>query len=72
MKTFWVLGKGVPASQAFLMSDLIQAGVPQGTTPSLQRQTSHHSSLAAVVLGMMQASKRSTLQPITRMYIIHN
>lgn len=68
MQTFWVLGKGVPASQG-MMNDLMQAGVPQVTSPSLQRQTSQHSSLAAVVFGMMQASKRTTIPPTTRKYI---
>lgn len=58
MVTYWVLGKGVSSSQ--LMSPVpIPAGIPQVQTPSLQRQTSHHSSLAAVVYGMIQASKRN-------------
>ncbi|XP_037049946.1 adenylyl cyclase 78C isoform X2 [Bradysia coprophila] len=60
MNTFWVLGKGISPSQ-LVGSGPIQAGVPQAQTPSLQRQTSHHSSLAAVVFGMMQASKRTTI-----------
>ncbi len=65
MNTFWVLGKGISPSQ--LVGGPVQAGVPQAQTPSLQRQTSHHSSLAAVVFGMMQASKRTTINT-TREY----
>lgn len=64
MNTFWVLGKGISPSQ-LVGSGPMQAGAPQ--TPSLQRQTSHHSSLAAVVFGMMQASKRTTIST-TREY----
>ncbi|XP_049548441.1 adenylyl cyclase 78C [Anopheles darlingi] len=60
MLTYWVLGKNVSASQ-LTSPALVPAGVPQAQTPSLQRQTSQHSSLAAVVFGMMQASKRSNL-----------
>ena len=60
MLTYWVLGKNISASQ--LMSPQpVPAGIPQAQTPSLQRQTSHHSSLAAVVYGMMQASKRNNM-----------
>ncbi|XP_053697549.1 adenylyl cyclase 78C [Sabethes cyaneus] len=60
MLTYWVLGMNVSASQ-ITSPALMPAGVPQAQTPSLQRQTSQHSSLAAVVFGMMQASKRSNL-----------
>ncbi|XP_058056214.1 adenylyl cyclase 78C [Anopheles bellator] len=60
MLTYWVLGKNVSASQ-LASPAMLPAGVPQAQTPSLQRQTSQHSSLAAVVFGMMQASKRSNL-----------
>uniref|UniRef100_A0AAG5CQR2 adenylate cyclase n=1 Tax=Anopheles atroparvus TaxID=41427 RepID=A0AAG5CQR2_ANOAO len=60
MLTYWVLGKNVSVSQ-LTSPALVPAGVPQAQTPSLQRQTSQHSSLAAVVFGMMQASKRSNL-----------
>lgn len=58
MLTYWVLGMNVSASQ-LTSPALMPAGVPQVQTPSLQRQISQHSSLAAVVFGMMQASKRS-------------
>ncbi|XP_062563434.1 adenylyl cyclase 78C [Armigeres subalbatus] len=58
MLTYWVLGMNISASQ-LTSPALMPAGVPQVQTPSLQRQTSQHSSLAAVVFGMMQASKRS-------------
>uniref|UniRef100_A0A182Y4R7 adenylate cyclase n=1 Tax=Anopheles stephensi TaxID=30069 RepID=A0A182Y4R7_ANOST len=60
MLTYWVLGKNISASQ-LTSPALVPAGVPQAQTPSLQRQTSQHSSLAAVVFGMMQASKRSNI-----------
>lgn len=53
-----VLGKGDNIISPSLM---MPAGVPQAQSPSLQRQSSHHSSLAAVVLGMMQASKRNNI-----------
>lgn len=69
MTTYWVLGKGVSASQAISPGPM-QAGIPQSQTPALQRQTSHHSSLAAVVFGMMQASKRSTNINTTRKFMI--
>uniref|UniRef100_A0A182PM80 adenylate cyclase n=1 Tax=Anopheles epiroticus TaxID=199890 RepID=A0A182PM80_9DIPT len=66
MLTYWVLGKNISASQ-LTSPALVPAGVPQAQTPSLQRQTSQHSSLAAVVFGMMQASKRSNINT-TREY----
>lgn len=59
MTTYWVFGKGVAVSQ-IVQHGPMQAGIPQAQTPSLQRQSSHHTSLAAVVYGMMQASKRTT------------
>lgn len=67
MTTYWVLGKGISPSQ-LVGAGPVQAGAPQAQTPSLQRQTSAHSSLAAVVFGMMQASKRTTINT-TREYI---
>lgn len=66
MSTYWVLGKNESASR-LTSPTICPAGVPSCTTPSsmsLQRQTSHHSSLAAVVYGIMQATKRNT--PSTR------
>lgn len=60
MTTYWVLGKGVSPSQMIVPSQM-PAGVPQAQIDALQRQTSQHSSLAAVVFGMMQASKRTNL-----------
>lgn len=65
MTTYWVLGKGISASQ-IMSPGPMQAGIPQAQSQSLQRQTSHHSSLAAVVFGMMQANKRSTNINATR------
>lgn len=67
MTTYWVLGKGVSASQ-IISPGPTAAGIPQSQTPSLQRQTSHHSSLAAVVFGMMQATKRTNINSTTRKY----
>lgn len=72
MQTYWVLGKGMSAAQ-FLENEPQQAGAPLKTTSScsptsLLRQTSQHGSLAAVVFGMMQASKRNLLPPTTRTY----
>lgn len=67
MQTCWVLGKGVAATQ-YVAHEPQQAGAPQVTTPSLQRQTSHHSSLAAVVFGMMQASKRNVVPAASRRF----
>lgn len=68
MFTYWVLGKNESVSR--LTSPTIgPGGVPSTTTPSsmsLQRQTSNHSSLAAVVFGIMQATKRNT--PSTRKF----
>ncbi|XP_031625938.1 adenylyl cyclase 78C isoform X2 [Contarinia nasturtii] len=58
MTTYWVFGKGVSVNQ--ILPGPVQAGIPQATSPSFQRQVSHHTSLAAVVYGMMQASKRTT------------
>lgn len=65
MTTYWVLGKGVSANQ--MMSPM--GGVPSDHSPSLNRQTSHHSSLAAVVFGMMQATKRSANINTTRKFV---
>lgn len=65
MTTYWVLGKGIPANQITSPGPM-QAGIPQAQSQSLTRQTSHHSSLAAVVFGMMQANKRSTNINATR------
>lgn len=64
MTTYWVLGKGVSANQ---MISPMQAGVPQAQSPSLNRQTSHHCSLAAVVYGMMQAQRSSNIN-VTRKF----
>lgn len=65
MTTYWVLGKGVSANQVTSPGP-IQAGVPQSQIASLSRQTSHHSSLAAVVFGMIQANKRNSNINTTR------
>jgi adenylate cyclase 8 len=64
MFTYWVLGKNESISR-LTSPTICPAGIPSTTTPtSLQRQTSNHSSLAAVVYGIMQATKRNT--PSTR------
>jgi len=66
MMTYWVLGKNESISR-LTSPTICPAGMPLSTTPtsnSLQRQTSAHSSLAAVVYGIMQATKRNT--PSTR------
>lgn len=67
MTTYWVFGKGVSLNQ-IVMPGPMQAGVPQAISPSMQRQISHHTSLAAVVYGMMQASKRTSNVNTTRKY----
>lgn len=67
MTTYWIYGKGVSVNQ-ILPQGPMQAGIPQAQTPSLQRQVSHHTSLAAVVVGMMQASKRSSNINATRKF----
>lgn len=69
MFTYWVLGKNESISR-LTSPTICPAGIPQSSTPttnSLQRQTSNHSSLAAVVYGIMQATKRNT--PSTRKHI---
>lgn len=67
MTTYWVFGKGVSLNQIVIQGPM-QAGAPQATSPSMHRQVSHHTSLAAVVYGMMQASKRTTNVNTTREY----
>lgn len=69
MSTYWVLGKGVASGGGITPIGPMQAGIPNIKSPALQRQTSHHSSLAAVVFGMMQASKRTNINT-TRTYIV--
>ncbi|XP_070498799.1 adenylyl cyclase 78C-like isoform X2 [Chironomus tepperi] len=62
MFTYWVLGKNESVSR-LTSPTICPAGMPMAVTPtpsSLQRQTSNHSSLAAVVFGIMQATKRNT------------
>lgn len=57
MLTYWVLAKDETASPTIL-----PAGIPIARTPtpnSLHRQTSSHSSLAAVVLGMIQVTQQT-------------
>lgn len=67
MFTYWILGKNESASR-LTSPTICPAGMPMAVTPSssLQRQTSNHSSLAAVVFGIMQATKRNT--PSTRKF----
>jgi adenylate cyclase 8 len=68
MFTYWVLGKNESISR-LTSPTICPAGIPLSATPppSLQRQTSNHSSLAAVVFGIIQATKRNT--PSTRKFI---
>lgn len=68
MLTYWVLGKNESISR-LTSPTVCPAGIPLSSTPppSLQRQTSNHSSLAAVVYGIMQATKRNT--PSTRKFM---
>jgi adenylate cyclase 8 len=67
MMTYWVLGKNESISR-LTSPTLCPAGMPSCSTPTqtLQRQQSNHSSLAAVVFGIMQATKRNT--PSTRKF----
>lgn len=65
MSTYWVLGKNESASR-LTSPNLCQAGVPMARNQSpvsLQRQHSSHSSLAAVVFGMIQVTQQG---PSTR------
>lgn len=67
MSTFWVLGINESASK-LTSPNICPAGVPMARNQSpvsLQRQHSSHSSLAAVVLGMIQVSQQG---PSTRKY----
>lgn len=59
MQTFWVLGKGPVASQSLLHDSLILGDLPENP---MQRQTSQHSSLAAVVYGLMKANNTLSKQ----------
>lgn len=58
METFWVIGKGVIAHKTLIRDSMLLNETPDSS--GLQRQTSQHSSLAAVVYGLMQANRRST------------
>lgn len=65
MFTFWVLGKHESVSR-LTSPTICPAGVPMARTHSpvsLQRQHSSHSSLAAVVYGMIQVTQQG---PSTR------
>lgn len=62
MTTYFVLSRGVTESH-LLSPNHMAAGIEMMRSPNLQRQTSHHGSFAAVVLGMLQASKRCTNIP---------
>ena len=60
MLTYWVLGKNESASR-LTSPNICPAGIPMArnhSPVSLQRQHSSHSSLAAVVFGMMQVSSQ--------------
>jgi adenylate cyclase 8 len=60
MFTYWVLGKNEPENR--ITSPIVcPAGIPMTRTQSpttLQRQHSSHSSLAAVVFGMIQVTQQ--------------
>lgn len=63
MKTFFVYDKGTSISQ-IASPEFMPAGIPQSVSPvspSLQRQTSSHGSLAAVVIGIIQATKHNSM-----------
>lgn len=61
MLTYWVLGKNESVSR-LTSPTICPAGIPSSITPTatLQRQTSNHSSLAAVVFGIIRAEKHNT------------
>lgn len=74
MKTYFVYDKGTSISQ-ITSPEFLPAGIPSAISPTpsaLQRQTSSHGSLAAVVMGIMQATKHNSMNA-TRKYhfIIH-
>lgn len=61
MMTYWVLGKNEYVSR-LASPTIFPAGMPIARTPtpnSLTRQTSSHSSLAAVVFGMIQVTQQN-------------
>lgn len=61
MFTYWVLGKNESVSR-LASPTIYPAGIPMARTPtpnSLTRQTSSHSSLAAVVFGMIQVTQQN-------------
>uniref|UniRef100_A0A336M7K8 adenylate cyclase n=1 Tax=Culicoides sonorensis TaxID=179676 RepID=A0A336M7K8_CULSO len=63
MKTCFVYDKGSSISQ-ITSPEFLPAGIPSTISPtpsSLQRQTSSHGSLAAVVIGIMQATKHNSM-----------
>lgn len=70
MLTYWVLGKGVPASELKYLigksSDTIQT--PKTPTPQSTRQVSHHSNLVAVVYAMKLANKNLANSISTRTF----
>lgn len=71
MFTYWVLGKNETASR-LTSPTICPAGVPMArnhSPVSLTRQHSSHSSLAAVVFGMIQVSQQG---PSTRKYFDTN
>jgi adenylate cyclase 8 len=60
MFTYWVLGKNEPASR-LTSPTICPAGIPMARNQSpvsLQRNHSSHSSLAAVVYGMIQVTQQ--------------
>jgi hypothetical protein len=61
MFTYWVLGKNESGSR-LTSPTILPAGIPMTRSPtqtSLTRQTSSHSSLAAVVFGIMQVTQQN-------------
>jgi adenylate cyclase 8 len=67
MFTYWVLGKNESASR-LTSPTICPAGIPRNqSVSSLTRQHSSHSSLAAVVFGMIQVSQQG---PSTRKFIL--
>lgn len=70
MKTCFVYDKGTSPSQ-IKSPEFLPAGIPSAASPtpsSLQRQTSSHGSLAAVVMGIVQASKNNSVTGTRKYY----
>lgn len=72
MKTSFVYDKDTSISQ-ITSPEFLPAGIPSTaspTTPSLQRQTSSHGSLAAVVIGIIAHTKHNTMHTTRKYFLI--